>query len=201
MNTFNFYSQNSNDFIPLDYDLEIFDEITLPSPPTTIDDDWLDIIPTHSESPTLVSDHPLEEGTVMGDTTPTTLKSPPTHPEESPEKEVHEEEEIKPAFNFLPLNEVINFHNTRLFHQSFTWSSMEHHGVPRSIEERWENHDLDEGKDIFALISYYAFFYGHDSLTEWQKRFLKDYVNPHLDTCYFCELPKGYWCDRVAKKL
>jgi len=146
MNTFNFYSQNFNDFIPLDYDLEIFDEITLPSPPTTIDDDWLDIIPTHSESPALVSNHPLDEGTAMGDTTPTTLKSPLTHLEESPEKEVHEEEEIKPVFNFLPLNEVIDLHNTRLFHQSFAWSSMEHHGVPRSIEEIWENHDLDEEK-------------------------------------------------------
>jgi len=201
MSTFNFYSQYTTNFTSLDYDLEIFEEITPPSPPTTIDDDWLDIIPIHSESPMQESDCPLDEETVTGDTPPTTPQSPLTHLEDSDKEEVLEEEEIQPTLDFVPLNEVINLHQTQLFHQSFAWSSLEHHGVPRSIEERWENHDTDEGRDIFTLISYYAFFYGHDSLTDWQKRYLKEYANPHLDMCYFCDLPKGYWCERVAKKL
>lgn len=196
MNTFEFYSENSAKFTSPDYDLELFNESAPLSPPTTIDDDWLDAIPIHSDSST-------QESTLLStsDNEMDTKSDIPTVPRPPPSPPTPQEEEIKPKVDILPLYEVIDFKETQLFHHIYAHQSLELHGVPKNSKERWEDYTDDTPGDIFALISYYAFFYGYDSLNDWQKDYFKLYPDAKIDQCWFCSLPKGIWCEKVAKKL
>jgi hypothetical protein len=200
MNTWDFITDDATNFLDIDLStidlsMALLDEpLFLPTPISmTMEDDWLEVIPVHQpapEPPRFLSPHEWSDSEVN---TPADL-NPPFQLEEVQEQ---------PLLEYAPITDVIDFENTALYHQSFAFQSVEFHGgPPTNAVDWWDSYENLDSDEIFKLISYFSFFFGSESLTEWQRQYLEDYskVSHHV-VCRFCSLPTGYWCDTVAKKL
>ena len=211
MNSFDFITSDVSDFTCDLYTEYDFSDIEFPlttpepqSPLTSADWDWLDAIPTHepttTEPPSSSSDDSSSESSATPE--PDQMEYDPPHIHHQPALPIPAEEcTPKPAFQYLPIEEVVNFPETWDFHRAFARSSLELHGVPRNLYERWEEFDHLGSNEIYRLIHYFQAFNPYEKLTDWQQQFCDDFKPIAAPPCIFCKLPKNYWCERVATNL
>ena len=223
MSTFDFYTDAATDFtdVEIDYsdiDLTDIDTFTtapdFPSPRTTIDDDdWLSAIPIHSpdsidvDSPEPVSSHSTPtaaDDTDTGSEYDPILNYEPPQPRRYSRMGPREEpEELpQPTIDYVDLREAIDLNETYRHHEDFACQSYDMHGgAPKTIDHRWRHFKHSSSDEIYRLIFYAKKFEGYESLTHWQRNFLEE--NRHLSPpiCFFCDMPKHYWCDKVAVKI
>ena len=203
--TFNFIFP---DYTPADYtdiDLTDIDNFVMASeaqsPATTIFDDWLDAIPIHdptvktemvSPTPELASPTP-EPQSPTPSTNHSTLMP---HQHQSPPIK---QEEDHPLTHYVKYYDIIDFHNTRFYHKSFAFQSLEARGgAPKNIDHRWKEYSNMSSEEVYQLIFYAKYYNGYESLTHWQRCFLEECSHLSPLICHFCYLPKGHWCNDVA---
>ena len=179
-------------------------------PPTiNLDDDlsWLDAIPLCQPSPsaatissestnntpdlpndTTWSFHtPQAAATPEEESTPITRTPlPPQHPESGPR-------------HWMLLREAIDITATVQSHEMFARMSIESEGrLPLTAEERWTDFSDMDSDELYRKLYYFRYFFGDYFLSDWQKKFVSDCSKVSQDSCFFCKLPKGYWCEEVA---
>ena len=215
------YNTPANVFTDVDIDWEAVEKFLVnepPSPATTItnDSDWLDAIPIHQPSPapaTVAADTPVATypdapvwqfhtpgppaDNLAGESTPIAA-TPMTAASGTPQQE---EEDTSPL-SWMMVTQAIDFKHTVMSHEGMAHMSIEAEGpLPRTVQERWENFRECDTDDLYRRIFYFKHFYGDYFLSDWQKLFLSDYSKIAPPHCYFCNLPRGYWCDEVATRL
>src|SRR5258706_15342664 len=160
-NTFDFVFP---DYTPTDYtdidlsDIDNFVTASEPqSPATTIFDDWLDAIPiydpmvkTEPVSPTPEPASPTPE---PQSPTPSSNHSMPM-PHQHPSPLIKQEEE-RPLTHYVKYYDIIDFHNTRFYHESFAFQSLEARGgAPKNIDHRWKEYSDLSSEEVYRLIFY-----------------------------------------------
>ena len=219
MLTFDFYTDATTDFsnIDIDYsdiDLSDIDSFTtvpdFPSPQSTINDDWLSAIPIRSpnfidiNTPEPMSSHSTPTATNTDSEYDPILNYKPPQPRRYSHMGPREEPEEapQPTIDYVDLQEAIGLNKTYQHHENFARQSYNMHGgAPKSINHRWRDFKHSSSDEIYRLIFYAKKFEGYESLTHWQRNFLKE--NRHLSPpiCFFCDMPKHYWCKKSGCKI
>ena len=186
MSTFDFYICDTTDFTT---DFKIEEYFTTPehsSPSFSLFDDWFNTIPVHNTTPTPEPPSSPSSSSTPEDSineSPITTSPPTSLPQE--------EDTPKPTFSYEPLNEVINWYETRLHHKSLAHYSTLNRSAPKTLKERWEMYDDMDSNEVYRVIYYQGHFLGWHLLTKWQEKFMRDIARVAPTPCMFCELPPG----------